>query len=249
MRKAKLESPAKPREPVPRVLVTGASQGIGAEIALAFAREAEARLALVARQESKLLEVVRLCRALGATDAERFVCDCTEERAVAIMAKSVRSRIGEPDVVIANAGHFLPAGLLEMDARAFDAVLGANLRSAFLTARAFAPAMAERGRGDLFFMASVASVRAFPRGGAYVAAKHGVLGLARAFREELRGRGVRVAAVMPGATVSPSWEGSGVPEERMMPAADVARTFVDIWRMSRRTMVEEVIVRPLLGDV
>ena len=98
-------------------------------------------------------------------------------------------------------------------------------------------------------MASVAGVRAFPAGGAYVAAKHGVVGLARALREELKPRGVRVVTVLPGATVSPSWKGSGVPAARMMPAADVARAFFDAYRLGRRTVVEEIILRPQLGDV
>ena len=204
-----VNKPAGRRKTPPLVMVTGASQGIGAEIALAFAREAGARLALVARQAGKLRAEARRSLNAGAAAAECFACDCTDSAAIDAMAEAVRERLGEPDVVVANAGHFSPVALLEMDAAAFDAEIGANLRSAFLTARAFAPAMAERGRGDLFFMASWASVRAFPRGGAYVAAKHGVLGLARAFREELRSRGVRVAAVMPGATVSPSWDGSG----------------------------------------
>jgi NAD(P)-dependent dehydrogenase (short-subunit alcohol dehydrogenase family) len=124
-----------------------------------------------------------------------------------------------------------------------------NLRSAFLVTREFAPAMAKRRRGDIFFMASIASLRGFPRGGAYVAAKHGLLGLARSFRAELKSRGVRVMTILPGATWSPSWEGSGVPPERMMPTEDIARAFYDAYRMSRRTVVEEWILRPQLGDV
>ena len=68
-------------------------------------------------------------------------------------------------------------------------------------------------------------------------------------RAELREKGVRVCCVYPGATVSPSWEGSGVDETRMMPAQDVARTFVDVYRLTRRTVVEDIVLRPQRGDL
>ncbi len=165
------------------------------------------------------------------------------------MARAVRARQGEVDVLINNAGSFLPGPLTKMSVAGFDAMLGANLRSAFLVTREFAPAMAKRRRGDIFFMASVAAIRGFPLGGAYVAAKHGLLGLARAFRAELKPRGVRVITILPGATWSPSWDGSGVPRERMMATEDVARAFYDAYKLSRRTVVEELVLRPQLGDV
>jgi short-subunit dehydrogenase len=68
-------------------------------------------------------------------------------------------------------------------------------------------------------------------------------------RAEFKDKGVRVCCVHPGATVSPSWKGSGVPAARMMPAEDVARAFVGLYRMTRRTVVEEIVLRPQLGDL
>lgn len=233
----------------PHILVTGASQGLGACIAEVFARETKGRLSLVARQVGKLRDVAKVCRAAGASDVETFRCDVADAPAVREMARRVRERFGEVDVLINNAGTFRPAALISMSVADFDTVVGANLRSGFLVTREFAKAMAARRRGDIFFMASIAGLRGFPRGGAYVAAKHGVRGLARAFRDELKSRGVRVITVFPGAAWSPSWEGSGVPPGRMMPGEDVAQAFYDAYRMNRRTVVEEIILRPQLGDV
>ena len=68
-------------------------------------------------------------------------------------------------------------------------------------------------------------------------------------RAELKAKGVRVCCVYPGATWSPSWSGSGVKEERIIPAADVARAFLDVYRLGRNAVVEEIVLRPQLGDL
>ena len=233
----------------PVVLITGASQGIGAAIARVFARELRGvRLALVARNEKKLRAVAQACTKLGAK-AEGFVCDVAEEAAVASLAGNVNARFGAVDVLINNAGAFVPAPFLETDVAAFDAMIDANLRSAFLVSRAFVPGMIARGGGDVFFMSSIAGLRAYPRSAAYCAAKFGVTGLAQVLRAETTGTGLRVCCVHPGATWTPSWDGSGVAEERTMPADDIARAFFAVYRMSRRTVVEEIVLRPLAGDV
>jgi NADP-dependent 3-hydroxy acid dehydrogenase YdfG len=109
--------------------------------------------------------------------------------------------------------------------------------------------MIARGRGDVFNMSSIAGLIAYPGGAGYSAAKFGVSGLSKVMRSELRDKGVRVCCVYPGATVSPSWKGSGIDEARMMPTADVARAFFDIYRLTRNTVVEEIVLRPQRGDV
>lgn len=233
----------------PVVLITGASQGIGAAIARVFAGELPGvRLALAARNAKNLAKVATACAKLGAK-AESFVCDVSDEPSVAALAAAVTKRFGTVDVLINNAGKFHAAPFLEMKTADFDAMLAANLRSVFLVSQAFVPAMAKRGRGDVFNIGSVASFKALPGMAAYGAAKFGVLGLTRVMREELKSSGVRVCAVLPGATFSPSWDGSGVPAGRMMPAEDIARAILAAHRLSRRTVVEEIVLRPQQGDL
>jgi NADP-dependent 3-hydroxy acid dehydrogenase YdfG len=231
------------------VLITGASQGIGAALAHVFAKEVRGvRLALVARNAKNLATVARACAKRGAV-AEPFVCDVADETAVATMAAAVAKRFGRVDVLINNAGVFSAAPLVETKVADFDRLVAANLRSAFLVTQAFVPGMLARWAGDVFFMSSIAGLAAYPGGAAYCAAKFGVTGLAKVLRAETKGTGVRVCCVHPGATWSPSWSASGVQPERIMPAEDVARAFLDVWRLSRRTVVEEIILRPEQGDL
>jgi NAD(P)-dependent dehydrogenase (short-subunit alcohol dehydrogenase family) len=233
----------------PTILITGASQGIGAAIANVFAGEIRGvRLALVARSERNLRTVAKACARLGAK-AEIFACDVSDEAGVATLATAVTKRLGAVDVLINNAGTFAGAPFAELAVADFDRIVAANLRSAFLVTRAFLPAMQRRRRGDIFFMSSIAGLGAYPNGAAYCAAKFGVTGLAKVLRAETKQAGIRVCCVHPGATWSPSWSKSGVQRERLMPAEDVARAFLDVYRLGRRAVVEEIVLRPQLGDV
>ena len=235
--------------PEPVILITGASQGIGAAIAQVFAAELPAaRLALVARNEKNLRATARECLKLGA-EVELFPCDVTKEKAVAAMARAVTKHFGPVDVLINNAGAFTMAPFAKTSVAAFDNMIATNLRSAFLVTQAFLPAMTKRKRGDVFFMSSIAGLGAYPQAAAYCAAKFGVTGLAQVLRAETKDTGVRVCCVHPGATWSPSWSKSGVKPQRIMPAEDIARAILDVHHLSRRTVVEEIVLRPQLGDL
>jgi NADP-dependent 3-hydroxy acid dehydrogenase YdfG len=237
------------RSKAPVVVITGASQGIGAAIARAFAGGvAGVKLALVARNSSNLATVAEDCMDLGA-HAGVFPCDVSDEAAVGALEAAVRKRFGAVDVLVNNAGKYVGAPFLETTVADFDSMLSANLRSLFLVSRAFAPGMVRRRRGDIFNMGSIAGITALSGAAAYTAAKFGVAGLSKAMRAELKDKGVRVCCVHPGATVSPSWKDSGVPSRRMMPAEDVAAAFLSVYRMTRRTVVEEIVLRPQLGDL
>ena len=241
----------------PVVLITGASQGIGAAIARVFATELPGvRLALVARSEKNLRASARACLKPGLSTGlkarahvEIFPCDVSDEAAVAAMARAVTAHFGPVDVLINNAGKFFGAPFLELKTADFDAQLAANLRSVFLVSRAIVPGMVKRGRGDVFNMSSIAGRQAYPNGAAYCAAKYGVTGLSAVMRAELKDKGVRVCCVHPGATFTPSWAGSGVKAERIMPAADIGRAILDVHRLGRRTVVEEIVLRPQRGDI
>lgn len=233
------------REPV--VVVTGASQGIGAEIAAGFAEQVPgARLALVARARERLDQTVRRCREAGA-QAESFPADLTDPAQVERMARAVRERFGMIDVLVSNAGHWRGGAAHEMPVAEFALALQENLVSMFAVVRAFLPDMLERRGGDIFLTSSTSGLEGLPNNAAYCAAKHGVAGLAKALRAEVAGHGIRVCCVYPGATDTPTWAGSGADVGKFMTAADVAQVYVDAWRLSRRSVVEDIVLRPPKG--
>ena len=229
-------------------VVTGASQGIGRAIAEAFAEQDGAQVALVARTRSKLETVAEVCRERG---GESLVVptDVTDDDAVAEMAEAVMRRWGTPDVLVNNAGLFTYKPLDELTLEGFREQVDVNLTGSFAVTQAFLPEMRERGKGHLFYMASVASIMAYPGNAGYCAAKHGVRGLARVVREETKDEGLRVTTVIPGATHTPTWEGVDLPEERFMLPEDVAQSVVDAYHLSDRTVMEELLLRPQEGDV
>lgn len=230
------------------VVVTGASQGIGRAIAEAFAARHGAQVALVARTTSKLETVAEVCEAEGG-DALVVPTDVTDDDAVGEMADAVQEKWGTPDVVVNNAGLFTYSPLDELTVDGFREQIDVNLTGSFAVTQAFLPAMRTRGAGHLFYMASVASITAYPGNAGYCAAKHGVRGLARVVREETKEDGLCVTTVIPGATYTPTWDAVDLPEERFMPPEDVAQSVVDAYELSDRTVLEELLLRPQEGDV
>jgi len=231
------------------VIITGASQGIGAVIARSWSQSFPGtRMSLLARNETNLESLASECRALGA-DAVAFSCDLTDSSAVNAACREILNRTATPTVLVNNAGIFEPGGIADTSLGDFERQIKVNLTGAFQMTSQLIPAMIEAGRGHIFFMASVASLSGYPGSVGYCSAKHGLLGLARAVREETREKGIRVTSLFPGATLTPSWDGTDLPERRFMPPEDIASALINAFRMSDRTVVEEILLRPQLGDI
>jgi len=230
-------------------LITGASRGIGAAVARGFAEsECALDLALVARNRDGLEDVAAQCRTLGA-DSDVYPCDLTDENSVDRMCRHILDKKGAPAVLINNAGSFESGGLRDTNSETFLRQVGVNLTSAFNISSRLVPPMMDAAKGHVFFVGSVASIRGYPGGLAYCAAKHGLLGLARSIREETKESGVRVTTLIPGATLTATWDGVSEPDNRFMSAEDIARAVLSAYSMSDRTVVEEIILRPQLGDL
>lgn len=186
-------------------IVTGASRGIGLEIASVLA-VAGAHVAMLARSRDTLEECARRIDSEGPGKAVAIVCDVTDSDQVAGAVRSARDTFGEADILVNNAGRFALGSVETMSRQSFAETMHVNLVAPFIFVKAVLPTMRARGTGQIVTIGSVADRATFPENGAYAAAKHGVRALHEVIRHELRGSGVRATLVSPGPTDTPLWD-------------------------------------------
>lgn len=176
-------------------------------------------------------------------------CDVTQPEQILAFAQEVKERFGIPDVLVNNAGTYLPGSLLDEPDTALDFMLDVNLKSAYRLTRAFLREMVARKSGAIFNVGSTASFTPYVNGGAYCISKFGLLGFTETLREELKPHQIRVTAVLPGATRTASWDGTTLPDERFIRPADVAEAIWACYALAPQTVVEKIVLRPQLGDI
>ncbi len=200
-------------------VVTGASKGIGLAIAERFVAGG-ARVAIGARGR-EALDVVGRRLAEGGADVLPRPVDVAVAASVQAFADAVLARWSRVDVLVCNAGVAARASVVETSEKQWDEVVDTSLKGTFLVTRAFLPAI-EASRGRILVVSSIAGRQGTARSSAYCAAKHGVIGFARALTEEVRPAGVLVATICPGSVdtdMLPPEFRPGMPAERV---ADVA---------------------------
>jgi ketoreductase len=182
-------------------LVTGGGRGIGREAALALAW-AGADVAVAARSGNELADTVAAIRATGQR-GEAFVCDVTDRAQVDAMFAQVKTALGEPLILVNNAGIAGSAKLTDTTDEMWDRMLRVNATGAFYCTRAVLPMMLQAKWGRIVNVASIAAKQGAPYIAAYAASKHALLGLTRAVAAEVATRGITVNAVCPGYVETP----------------------------------------------
>jgi short-subunit dehydrogenase len=152
-------------------------------------------------------------------------------------------------VLINNAGQFIPGSVHDEPEGVLERLMAVNLYSAYHLTRKLLPSMMKRKKGHIFNICSVASLRAYPDGGAYSITKYAMAGFSTNLREEMKTHHIKVTTVYPGAAFTDSWAGSGVDPDRIMTAADVAEMVYTASRLSPQATVEEILLRPQAGDL
>jgi NAD(P)-dependent dehydrogenase (short-subunit alcohol dehydrogenase family) len=229
-------------------LITGASQGIGLEIARALAGEG-CHVILTGRSRAKLVaQAKRLPH--GPSRVLSFQCDVRKPRQVDALIRNVRREFPRIDILINNAG--VSHGSFEVSKLPFETwqeVIETNLTGTFLVTQAALPLM--KSGGAIVNNLSIAAKRVFVGASAYNASKHGALGFTNTLREELRPLGIRVIALLPGATDTAIWNTiwPDAPRKKMMSAKTVAQAVVNALALPANSTVEELTVMPGCGTL
>lgn len=230
-----------------KIVITGATKGIGRAIAEKFASEGW-DLALCSRNEKDLELFKSEVRSLK-SEVLIQKCDVSKREEVKVFAEKVLNEFGAVDIIVNNAGVFLPGQVINEEEGTLEKLIETNLYSAYHLSRMLLPKMLEKKSGHIFNLCSVASIQAYPNGGSYSISKFALLGLSKALREELKPHHIKVTALIAGATYTDSWSQSNLPESRFMKAEDIAQTVWDVYHLSENTVVEEILLRPILGDI
>lgn len=230
------------------VVITGASKGIGKAIAEIFAAYGH-HLFLCSRGEValyKTMEELMTKYPAAIIKAKPFDLSRKEE-AKAFGAWCLE--YGVPDVLVNNAGFFEPGSVHNEPEGTLESQLAVNLYSAYHVTRAVLPWMMEKRSGHIFNMCSIASLDAYANGGAYSISKFALYGFSKNLREEMKPYGIKVTSVHPGAVMSDSWGNYDNSSKRIMEAADIAKLVYAASQLSPQACVEDIVIRPQLGDL
>ena len=230
------------------IVITGASKGIGYAIADIFASHGH-DLFLTSKTATALdAAVIELKEKYPAIKIDSFAADLSLQSEVDAFAKWCLGQT-QLDVLVNNAGYFVPGKLESEAAGQLQTQLDTNLMSAYHLTRALLPSMRSKKSGHIFNICSIASLAAYENGGAYSISKFALLGFSKNLRLELKDQGIKVTAVCPGAVYTNSWSGSGVDPKRIMEASDIAKMIYVATQLSPQAVVEDIVMRPLLGDL
>ena len=174
--------------------------------------------------------------------------DASIKREIKDWALGISGQFTSLQILVNNAGRFISRSIGEEEEGAFEQMINTNLASAYHTTRAFLPQLKE-GKGHIFNICSTASITAYTNGGSYCISKFGLLGMSKVLREELKPHRVRVTSILPGATLTDSWAEAALPSSRFMKVDDVAAVLWNAFSLSDSCVVEEILMRPLEGDI
>lgn len=231
------------------IVITGASKGIGKAIAEKFAANGYS-LFLCSRTESEIAAASNeLQKKYPSITCQYKVCDVSKKTDLKQFAEWIHSKTNAVDVLVNNAGSFVPGHVHEEEDGTIEHLMETNLYSAYYLTRYLLPPMMQRKRGHIFNICSIASLKAYKHGGSYSITKYALDGLSANLRDEMKNFGVKVTSVFPGAAYTASWDASGVSPDRIMTANDIAEMIFTSAGLSPQACVEEIVIRPQLGDL
>ena len=230
-------------------IITGATKGMGLSIAKLLAAN-NYNLALCARNSEELENVKEeLSTRYSHLTVKVFAADFNDPEQVRQFADYVAANFEFVDVLINNAGLFIPSKLMHEGEDDLRKQMQVNVFAPHFLCKYFGSKMQQVKKGHIFNICSISSIKPTVTAGSYSVSKVALLGLTKVLREELMPSGVKMTAVLPGSTLTGSWEGTTIPASRFVGPDDIAKSILACLNMSAGANVDEIIIRPLLGDI
>jgi short-subunit dehydrogenase len=230
------------------IVITGGSKGMGKAMADKFASQ-QNNIFLCARNESDLAETAAELNKKHGNFVNYFGQDLSTKAGVKSFAQHLFLKEFNPDILINNAGQFLPGSVYNEEEGTLEKMININLFSAYHLTRALLPSMMKKKYGHIINICSIASLNAYSNGGSYSISKYALMGFSKNLREEMKPFNIKVTAVYPGAVLTASWEGANIPPSRIMESNDVAEMVYAATVLSPQACVEDIVIRPLPGDL
>jgi short-subunit dehydrogenase len=232
-----------------KVVVTGASKGIGYAVALRFAAEGN-EVIICARNNKELEDAARrIGDEAPYGKVYFFPTDMSTKEGVANFYRFIAEKFTRVDVLVNNTGIYIPGQTHNEEEGVLEQMLDTNLHSAYRLTRLCVPEMMEARSGQIFNICSTASIIPYVNGGSYGISKYALYGFTKVLREEMKPYNIKVTAVLPGATFTNSWQGTDLPETRFMNARDIAEAIFMAAQLPVGSVVEEILMRPQEGDI
>jgi len=230
-------------------LITGASKGMGKAISFALAKEGYTLIACARKQDA--LEQLQNDIKDSFPDAGIFIhtCDFSQPAQVEGLLQWVDRNSLQVQVLVNNVGFFIPGYLLKESPDMLAKHMQVNLFTPHLLSVHFARKMRENKKGHIFMITSVASRNAVVTAGSYSVTKYALAGLTAVLRKELKGDHVKVTEIIPGSTLTSSWKGTSIPEEDFVQPEDIAQALIAALNMSEGANVDEIIIKPVKGNL
>lgn len=230
-------------------VISSGTKGIGKATVEKFHKEGF-DVATCARSESDLLNLKQRLEGQNGPGAIYVKpADMSDPRQLGAFADFVKAHNQPVDVLLNNTGIFIPGAVHDEAEGSLEQMIETNLYSAYHLTRAFIDEMKKRKEGHVFTTGSIAGIQSYANGGSYSISKFALHGFTKALREEMKEHGVRVTSILAGATYTNSWDGIDLPEDRFMKAEDIADAIYAAHALSKNTVVEEILLRPQLGDI
>ncbi len=230
-------------------IITGATKGMGRSIAIAFAKEG-INLAICSRNEKDLADFKQeLLQINPQIKVVAEVADGSVKEELLKFAGAAERQLGFIGIIVNNLGMFDPSSILDEGDDAFDKQLNTNLMPAYHLYRHFGKKMIAAREGHIFTICSVASLNPIAEAGTYSVTKFALLGLSKVMRLEMQPHNVKVTAVIPGSTLTNSWKDAVVDKDQFVAPEDIASAILNIYKMSTGANVDEIIIKPVGGQV